>query len=107
MHSFSLTVGPDRADIGLALSAAIATENPVGPVDSRGRGTVRLFNIDDNSTAYLHLDDDTEPDASVSGIPIPIGGEFSGDIQITPSGGVWCWANKSGTKLQALVVGWS
>ena len=106
MHSFSLTVGPDRADIGAALSAAIATENPTGPADSRGRGHVRLFNVDDNATAYLHFGD-TEPDADVSGILLPIGERFPEDIQIKPAGGVWVWSGSEGTRLSALVVGWS
>ena len=106
MFSISLTVGPDRADIGLALSAAIATENPTGPVADRGRATVRLFNDDDNAAAYLHFGD-TEPDASVSGIPIPIGGHFPEDIQVTPAGNVWAWAGKAETRLTALVLGWS
>ena len=106
MHSLALTVGPGRADIGAALSTAIGTENAVGRVSDRGRGTVRLFNVDDNSTVYLAFGD-TEPGAAESGVPLPIGGEFSEDIHITPAGGVWAWANKTGTKLQAVVVGWS
>ena len=106
MHLFPLIVGPDRADIGVALSAAIATENPTGPVDGRGRGLVRLFNVDDNAVAYLHFGD-TEPDADVAGIPLPIGGLFPEDIQITPDGGVWAWSGSEGTRLHALVVGWS
>ena len=104
MHSLALTVGPDRADIGLVLSAALITENPTGSAD--GRGLIRLFNVDDNSTVYLAFGD-TEPGAAESGVPLPIGGEFSEDIHITPAGGVWAWANKTGTKLQAVVVGWS
>lgn len=102
MHSLALTVGPDRADIGLVLSAALITENPTGSAD--GRGLIRLYNVDDNSAVYLAFGD-TDPGAA--GVPLPIGGEFSEDIQITPAGGVWAWANKTGTKLQAVVVGWS
>ena len=105
MHSLALTVGPDRADIGAALSTAIATENAVGRVSDRGRGTVRLYNVDDTAAAYLHFGD-TEPGADVAGILLPIGQRFPEDIQITPAGGVWAWA-REGTKLQAVVVGWS
>ena len=104
MHSFSLTIGPTRVDIGLALSAALIAENPVG--SAAGRGSVKIFNVDDNATAYLHFGD-TEPDASVSGIPIPIGQRFPEDIQITPAGGVWAWSGSAGTRLAVLVLEWS
>ena len=105
MHSLALTVGPDRADIGLVLSAALITENPAGSAD--GRGLIRLFNVDDNSTVYLAFGD-TEPGAAESGVPLPIGGEFSEDIH--NHAGRRCVGlgpNKTGTKLQAVVVGWS
>ena len=104
MFSISLTVGPDRADIGLALSAALIAANPVG--SAAGRGTIRLWNVDDNATAYLNFGD-AEPDASVSGIPLPIGERFQEDIQVTPDGGVWAWSGSEGTRLKALVMGWS
>lgn len=104
MYSIPLTVGPQKADIGLALSAAITAQNPVG--SETGRGLVQLFNSDDNAAFYLAFGD-TEPGADVAGIPVPIGGRFPDDLQITPNGGVWAWSNKTGTRLQAVIAGWS
>ena len=104
MHSFSIQVGPNKADIGVALSAAIAAENPVG--STAGRGVVRLFNTDDNASVYLSFGN-TEPGSDVAGILLPIGQRFPEDIQITSDGGVWAWSGSEGTRLNALVVGWS
>ncbi len=29
------------------------------------------------------------------------------DNQVTPGGGCWAWSNMNGTKMQAVVTGWS
>ena len=102
MHSIFFTVGKVRTDIGVVLSDAIVAANP----SSSGRGAVRLYNVDDNAQCYLAFAD-AEPAADVAGIPIPFGAVFQDDIQVTPGGGCWAWSNMNGTKMQAVVTGWS
>ena len=77
----------------------------MGRVSDRGRGTVRLFNVDDNSTVYLAFGD-TEPGAAESGFHYPSAANFQKTFT-SRRPAVWAWANKTGTKLQAVVVGWS
>ena len=105
MHSIALTVGPqkDRYRAG-SLGCADRRKSHVGSAD--GRGVIQLHNVDGNASFYLAFGD-TEPGPGAAGIPVPVGKRFPEDIQITPDGGVWAWANKAGTKLQAVVVGWS
>ena len=53
MAHLAVTVGKAPVDIGIALSAAIAAENPVGPMSTRGRGAVSLFNSAGNASLYV------------------------------------------------------
>ena len=106
MATLGVIVNRAPADIGVALSAAIAAENPVGPMLTRGRGCVRLCNTSGNARLYVALQD-TAPDASVPGIPVFVGAWFPGNLQITPDGGVWAWASRDDATMTALVTAWS
>ena len=106
MATLPVTVNRAPADIGATLSAAMAAENPVGPVATRGRGTVSLCNTSGNARLYVALQD-TAPDTSVPGIPVRVGEWFPEDLQITPAGGVWAWASRDDATMTALVTGWS
>ena len=108
MTTLPVTVNKVPADIGVALSAAIEAENPVGPMSMRGRGRVRLFNSSGNARLYVGVQD-TAPDASVPGVLVRPGAWWlpDEDLEITPAGGVWAWSNRDGAKITALVTAWS
>ena len=106
MTTLSLTLNMAPADIGAGLSAAIAAENPVGPMSGRGRGLVRLCNTSGNARIYVAVQVDP-PDGTVPGIPVRVGDWFPLDLQVTVAGGIWAWASRDGAKIMALVVGWA
>ena len=106
MDTLPLTVDTVPADIGVALSAALAAANPVGPMSGRGRALVRLCNTSGNARLYLAVQADA-PDGTVPGIPVRVGDWYPLDLQITPAGGIWAWASRDGAKIMAQVVRWS
>lgn len=110
MATLPVSVGTAPVDIGVALSAAMAAANPVGPMASRGRGRVRLFNSAGNASLYV-LIRATTPDGGVPPIRVRPGEWFPNDLEVRPAtdGGdrVWCWATRDDATCTALVTRWS
>ena len=106
MTTLYVTVNMTKADIGETISGLMAAANAVGPVASRGRGRVRLCNVDDNGKLFLALQDD-EPSAAVRGIPVNVGAWFPHELDIVSSGGIWAWSNRDNTKVAVWVTAWS
>ena len=105
-----VTVGTAPADISTPLSAALAAENPVGPMASRGRGRVRLFNSAGNASLYV-LIGDAAPDGTVAPVRVRPGEWFPEELDVRPAadGGdrVWAWASRDDATVTALVTAWS
>ena len=112
MAHLAVTVGKAPADIGIPLSAAIAAENPVGPVARRGRGAVSLFNSAGNASLYVHVGA-TAPDGSVPPVRVRPGEWYRADdaLQVWPAadGGerIWAWASRDDASITAVVTQWS
>ena len=108
MTTLPVTVGTAPVDIGAVLSASMAAANPVGPMATRGRGYVRLFNATVDAQLYVFIGE-SAPDGSVPPVRVRPGEWFAADVQIVPSGGdrVWAWSSRDDANMTALVTGWS
>ena len=112
MAHLAVTVGKAPVDIGIALSVAIAAENPVGPMSTRGRGAVSLFNSSGNASLYVSLGE-TAPDGSVPPVRVRPGEWYLADdaLQVRPAadGGerIWAWASRDDATMTAIVTQWS
>ena len=108
MTTLPVTVDRAPVDIGVALSAAISAANPVGPMATRGRGYVRLFNATVDAQLYVTLGD-SAPDGSVPPVRVRPGEWYPEDLQIVPAGGdrIWAWATRDDASITAVVTGWS
>ena len=112
MAHLAVTVGKAPVDIGVALSAAIAAENPVGPMSTRGRGAVSLFNSSGNASLYVHIGE-SAPDESIPPVRVRPGEWYVADdaLQVRPAadGGdrIWAWATRDDASITAVVTQWS
>ena len=102
---FPLTLGEAPVDIGASLSTSTFTTNPPRP-GLDGRGAFRLYNASVDASVYVAVQD-TMPDGDTPAVRVRPQTWFPIELDVVPTGGVWAWASRAGTKAAVWVTRWS